>query len=153
MSLRVEAAPDRLWPLITDITLPVGAAGELEDAHWTGGASPQVGAVFVGTNRNEHFGQWQTTSTVTACDEPRIFAWAVGDVGVPNTSWSFELVPDGAATVVTQTARLGIGESGRTYAIRDHPDKEERIVERRLDDFRSAMRANLERLRALAESR
>ena len=40
--------------------------------------------------------------------------------------------------------RLGPGRSGLTWAIRQNPDQEEAIIERRLADFRDSMTQNLQ---------
>lgn len=151
--LFVDAPPERVWPLISDIAFFVEASDELQAVHWSSGegAVPAVGRCFVGTNSNRYFGEWQTTSTVIECDEPRVFAWAVGDVDEPNTTWRFSLRPEGDGTVVTQWVCLGPGPSGIGIAIARIPDKEEKIVAGRMREFRDAMRANLAAVRAHAE--
>jgi hypothetical protein len=152
-AIHVGAPPGRIWPLVSDIRFSVGASEELQSVEWiTGeGDEPRVGRCFVGTNRNRYYGEWQTTSTVIECDEPRAFAWAVGDVDEPNTTWRYTLQPDDTGTFVTQWMRIGIGDSGLTTSIARIPDKEERIVEGRLHEFRAAMRVNLELIKKLAE--
>jgi hypothetical protein len=150
--LYVEATPARLWPIVTDIGLLARVSDELVAAEWADeGGGPATGRCFVGTNRNKYFGEWQTTSTVVQCEEPTLFGWAVGDVAEPNTSWRFTLRPSGTGTVATQWMQLGLGESGLHAAIKARPDKEERIVEVRLIQFRAGMRANLEEIKRLAE--
>lgn len=151
--LHVEAAPEHVWSFVADLPLLVTFSAELQAVEWEDGADgpPSSGRRFVGTNHNRHFGEWQTVSTVTECDEPRVLAWSVGNLDDPNTSWRFCLRPDGAGTVLTQCAQLGTGWSGLTVAIERTPDKEERIVERRIEDFRVAIRANLEGIKELAE--
>ena len=150
----VAAAPDQVWPLISDITLSVGISDELVAVEWTSGEgdAPCVGRTFVGTNTNEYFGRWQTTATVTECEQPAVFGWTVGEVDDPNTSWRYTLTPTDTGTRVTQWAQLGTGPSGLVIAIGRMPDKEERIVARRLDEFRVSMRRNLETIKQRAES-
>ena len=155
VELYVEAPPERIWPLVSDIRIPVEGSDELRTVEWSSdeGDEPKVGRTFVGTSANKYFGEWQTTSTVTECDPPRTFAWVVGDLDEPNSSWRFALRPSGSGTVVTQWARLGYGPSGMHLGIRANPDKEERIVERRLEQRRAAMRATLELIKQRAEAR
>jgi hypothetical protein len=150
----IAAAPDRIWPLVSDITLFVGISPELVAVEWVSGDgdAPCVGREFVGTNTNEHFGRWQTTATVTRCEKPIVFAWTVGDIDAPNTTWQFRLQPMDDGTRVTQSVHLGAGPSGLTVAIERMPDKEERIVARRLTDFRASMRANLDVVKLRAEA-
>ena len=52
---------------------------------------------------------------------------------------------------LTQVAQIGPGRSGLSFAIDRMPQKEERIVERRLLEHAASMRANLEHIKALAE--
>lgn len=147
----VAAPPARVWRVVSDLDLLVGFSQELRSIAWEGESGVAVGRQFVGTNRNKYFGEWQTTSTITECVEPEVLAWTVGDVDHPNTNWRFQLTPDGEGTRLTQSVRLGTGPSGLAVAIERMPDKEERIVERRLEEFRTAMQANLDGIRALAE--
>lgn len=151
--LHIEATPERVWSFVTDLPLLVTFSQELQAVEWEDGSGgpPRTGRRFVGTSRNEHFGEWQTTSTVTECDEPRALAWSVGDLDEPNTSWRFTLRPDGAGTVLSQWAQLGTGPSGITIVIARMPDKEERIVQRRIEEFRTAIRTNLQGIKELAE--
>ena len=154
VELYVAAPPERVWPLVCDITAPMAGSDELTAVAWSSGEGdePVVGRTFVGTNSNRWFGQWQTTSTVTECEPPRAFAWVVGDLDEPNTSWRFTLRPEGDGTVVTQWAKLGYGPSGMHLGIEANPDKEERIVAARLEQWRAAMTRTLESIKARAEA-
>jgi hypothetical protein len=154
VELYIEARSERLWPLISDIAVVVECSDELQSVAWASGEGdePAVGRTFVGTSGNKYFGEWQTTSTVTECDPPRTFGWVVGDLDEPNSSWRFTLRPSGTGTVVTQWARLGYGPSGMHLGIKANPDKEERIVANRLEQWRTAMRATLELIKQRAES-
>jgi hypothetical protein len=154
VELYVAATPERVWPLVSDIAVPVECSNELQSVEWSSGEGdePTVGRTFVGTNRNRHFGEWRTTSTVIECEPPRVFGWVVGDLDEPNSSWRFTVCPSGPGAVVTQRARLGYGPSGMHVGIKANPDKEERIVERRLEQWRAAMRATLELIKQRAES-
>jgi len=152
VDIHIEAGPDRVWPLITDINLPARFSTEFQGARWlddsTGAAQ---GARFAGRNRHQATGEWETTCTVTACEAGRVFAWAVGDPAFPSASWSFELEPDGRGSRLRQRAQMGPAPSGLTPAIEAMPDKEERIVARRLGEFEANMLATLEGIKALAE--
>lgn len=148
----VAAPAADIWPLVVDIDLPRRFSREFQGAEWIDGATgPAPGARFRGRNRHPAIGEWTTTCTVVACDPPRHFAWAVEDPDDPVAVWHFELTPHGATTGVRMWARMGPGPSGLTPAIEARPDKEERIVERRLEEWRSNMVATLEGIRDLAE--
>jgi uncharacterized protein YndB with AHSA1/START domain len=146
VDIHIEAGPDRVWPLITDINLPARFSTEFQGARWlddsTGAAE---GARFAGRNMHQATGEWETTCTVTACEAGRLFAWAVGDPAFPSASWSFEVEPDGGGSRLRQRAQMG-------PAIEAMPDKEERIVARRLAEFETNMLATLEGIKALAEA-
>jgi hypothetical protein len=120
---------------------------------WLDGATgPALGARLRARNRHAAAGEWETVSVVVECEPPRRFAWAVGDPEIPGAIWSFDLEPDGTGTRLRQRAVMGPGPSGTTAVIEAMPDKEERIVARRLQEFERNMLATLEGMKQLAES-
>ena len=148
----IEAPPERVWPLVSDIFLMPGLSGELQEVAWLDGVTgPAVGCRFAGRNANAALGSWETVSTVVECDEPRCFAWVVGDPGHPSTTWRFSLRPDGAGTVLEQWMQMGPGRSGLSLAIDAMPDKEQKIVFVRLRELEGAMKHNLAAIKELAE--
>ena len=148
----IEAPPERVWPLVSDIFLMPGLSGELQEVAWLDGVTgPAVGCRFAGRNANAALGRWETVSTVVECDEPRCFAWVVGDTGRPSTSWRFTLRPDGAGTVLEQWMQMGPARSGLSLAIDAMPDKEAKIVFVRLRELEGAIKHNLAAIKELAE--
>ena len=148
----IEAPPERVWPLVSDIFLMPGLSGELQEVAWLDGVTgPAVGCRFAGRNANAALGSWETVSTVVECDKPRCFAWVVGDTGHPSTSWRFTLRPDGAGTVLEQWMRMGPARSGLSLAIDAMPDKEAKIVFVRLRELEGAIKHNLAAIKELAE--
>jgi hypothetical protein len=105
--------------------------------------------MFEGHNRHDAVGLWTTMSTVVDFEPGRTFAWAVGDVDDPSATWRFDLEPDGDATIVRFSTHLGPGPSGLTSAIEAMADKEERIIERRLDEHRRNIECTLDGIAAL----
>ena len=149
----IAAAPDAVWALVSDIALPARFSGEFVGAQWLDGASgPQVGARFVGRNRHDAIGTWETTSTVTDCDPPLRFGWAVGEPDVPSARWRFTLQPTGDGTRLTQWMQMGPARSGINGAIDAMPDKESRILERRLAELNRNIQATLDGIKQLAEA-
>ncbi len=147
---RIAAPSDDVWLLVSDINLPARFSSEFTGAEWVGDANGvALGACFEGHNQHDAIGSWTTTSTIVECEQGRSFAWAVGDVDNPSATWRFDLEPDGDGTLVTFAARIGPGTSGLTPAIEAMPDKEERIIERRLAEFRRNMEATLDGIAAL----
>jgi Polyketide cyclase / dehydrase and lipid transport len=148
----VEAPPERVWPLVSDIFLMAGLSTELRQVEWLDGATgPALGHRFAGRNANPALGEWETVSTIVACDAPRCFAWAVGDPDHPGATWRFTLRPDGPGTVLGQSAQMGPGRSGLNLAIDAMPEKEQKIVFVRLREMEAGLTGNLAAIKELAE--
>jgi nitroreductase len=147
----VHATPARVWRFVSDITVPARFSGELQRAEWLD-PGPAEGARFVGHNRLEGVGEWQTTSWVMRCDAPKVFAWHVVDADEPGAQWSFELEPIGRTVRLRQHVTLGPGFSGTAAMIRKRPEREQPILERRLAQLRASMQRTVEGIKALAES-
>jgi uncharacterized protein YndB with AHSA1/START domain len=152
VEIYVDAPPEKVWELVSDINLPARFSSEFQGAEWMDATAPALGARFRGRNSLEGVGEWETTSVIVACEPGRSFAWAVGDPDNASATWRFELEPEGDGTRVKQSASLGPGASGLTAVIAQIPDKEERIIERRQKQHRENMTATLEGIKALAES-
>jgi hypothetical protein len=141
-----------VWELVSDINLPARFSSEFQGADWVEDATgPALGARFAGRNQHAAIGEWATTSFVVACEPERILEWAVTDPDQPSASWRFEIEPAGSGTRLKQWMRMGPGRSGLNIAIDAMPDKEERIIARRLSEHRANMTATLAGIKALAE--
>jgi hypothetical protein len=150
-SVDVAAPAVRVWELVADIELPTRFSDELIAARWLDDRRGR-GARFVGRSSHPAAGEWETTCTVTELEPLRRFAWVVGDPEFPSAEWRFDLEPlDDTHTRVTQWARLGPAPSGLTPAIEAMPDKEERIVARRLEEHRANMQSTVEGIKGMAE--
>ncbi|SFO29623.1 Polyketide cyclase / dehydrase and lipid transport [Pseudonocardia ammonioxydans] len=147
--IRVEAAPGDVWALVTDLGFLARVSTEMQHAEWADGTAPGPGARIHGEHRHEAVGTWRTTATVTGWEPGRIFEWTVepDQDGGPAAVWRFELTPDGAGTRLRQWARMGPGPSGLSGAIAHRPEKEERIVAGRLEEWRTGMARNLDAVR------
>ena len=146
----VEATPrlscdaDTAWRFVTDITLPARVSTELEAVEWLDGADHvAVGARFKGRNRHEAFGEWETVCEIVEVEPGRRWVWNVVHPGGVGATWGFEVEPTSSGSLVRQWGRMGPGASGTTVAIAAQPDKEARIVARRLEEWLTNMRANL----------
>lgn len=149
----IQAPPQRVWDLVTDITLLPRFSVELQSAQWADGFdAPALGAQFLGTNRHPAIGEWTTRSYVIDFDVPRTFGWAVGSVEAPAATWRFDVEPTDWGTRLRYTARLGDGRSGVTMLIDREPDKADEIIARRLGQWRKGMTATLAGVKELAES-
>ncbi|MGW7463397.1 SRPBCC family protein [Streptomyces xantholiticus] len=160
----IEAAPQAVWELVTDIHLPARLSPELQRAEWLGDVgTPQVGACFAGYNRHPMIGEWRTVSHVLEVAEQRLFRWAVVDAdgryseqapdpAHPLATWSFALEAEGSGTRLRQSVRIGPARSGVNLAIDRMPEREEEIVAFRLGELHANIEASLQGIKALAEA-
>jgi hypothetical protein len=149
---RVVGDPELIWALVTDIDLPARFSGELQSVEWLDGATAvAVGNRFRGTNQNPALGEWSTECTVVEVDPGRRWAWRVNAGDNHMATWGFEVDPGREAVTVRQWARMGPDPSGLNIAIDAMPEKEGRIISRRLGEWRTNMEANLAGIKALVE--
>jgi Polyketide cyclase / dehydrase and lipid transport len=150
----VDARPAVVWPFVCDIQTPAEFSSEFQGGQWLDGATgPALGARFRGRNHHEARGSWETVSTICDFELERAFGWAVGDPAVPAARWRFTLEPAGSGTRLRQWMQMGPGESGISELIAQMPDKEHRILRRRLAEHQANMAATLAGIKALAEAR
>ena len=148
----VAAPPGQVWPLITEIMAPSRFGTELQEATWVKPEQgPCLGACFKGRNFHPNRGEWETTSTVVDFEPERRFGWAVGNPDVPSALWRLELAPDGDGTRLRYWAQMGPGPSVITSLIEQMPDKEERIIARRLQEWETNMTATIAGIKEMAE--
>ena len=143
----IDAPPSAVWALVSDATTPVRFSEELQAVRWIDDER------FVGRSAHPAIGEWETTCTVVTREPEREFGWVVGDPAHPSAAWRFTLEPAGAGTLLRQWMRMGPAPSGLTPAIEARPDKEERIIARRLDEHRANMQTTVEGIKQLAERR
>ena len=136
VSTWIDRRPEEVWRVVSDIGLMPSISDELQSVEWCDGA---VGTRFVGRSKHKDFGEWEATSYVVECEEPRVFAWAVNDPAEPTAVWRFTLEPEQGGTRLRQWMQLGPGRSGLSFAIDRWPDKEQKIVFVRLREFETAM--------------
>jgi hypothetical protein len=150
--LRIDAAPSVVWQLVCDIQTPAEFSSEFQGGQWLDDAAgPALGARFRGRNFHEARGAWETVSTVCEFEPERAFGWAVGDPAVPSARWRFSLEPEGTGTVIRQWMQMGPGQSGVSELIAQMPDKEHRILRRRLAEHQANMVATLAGIKHRAE--
>ena len=141
----VDAAPASVWEIVSDIATPVGFSDELQEVNWIDDRR------FRGRSRHPAMGEWETVCTVVTAEPNAVFAWVVGDPEEPSAQWRFTLEVEGSGTRLRQWMRMGPARSGLNAAIEAMPDKEDRIIARRLEEHRSNMESTLAGIRRLAE--
>lgn len=108
VTVHMDAASDRIWDLVSDVTRIGRYSPETFEAEWLDGATgPAVGARFRGHVKRNGWGPtYWTTCTVTECEPGRSFAFGVGSPGKPLNVWSYRLEPSGGGTDVTESFEL-----------------------------------------------
>jgi len=149
---RVRCDLATAWGYVTDITVPTRCSAELQSVEWLDGADGvRVGARFRGRNSNATMGDWETVCEVAEVEEQRRWVWNVLGHEEPVASWGFEVEPASDGVLIRQWARMGPGPSGLNIGIAAQPDKEARIVARRLSAWQHGMQANLDWIRSQVE--
>lgn len=147
----IAAPPEAVWALVCDIDLPARFSEEFQGATWTDGG-PGLGASFVGRNQHPAIGEWEVPCVVDVYEEGRRFGWITSDPSDPGARWCFEVEPAGAGTRLRYLMSIGPGPSGLTAAIEAMPDKEPRILLRRVREHHANMVRTVEGIAAAAES-
>jgi uncharacterized protein YndB with AHSA1/START domain len=150
VSTVIDAPPETVWDLVTDIDLPARFQDEFRGAEWLDGAGPGPDAAFRGRNQRGDR-KWETTSYVVAYEPGRVFGFAVDDRENPGATWTFRLEPSGAVTKLTYHRTLGPGPSGLTRAIAKYPEREEEIIAARDEIHRGNMQAVVDGIKGIAE--
>lgn len=150
VSVVIDASPDRVWPVVSDINTPAAFSDEFVGAEWID-AGPSMGATFRGHNRRDDFGDWEVLCTVTACEPDSVFEWTVGDLDDKVSKWRFDIAADGATSRLRFSAEMGPGRSGLTPAIERMPDREDDIVARRLEQWTANMQRTVDGIKSIVE--
>ena len=147
----IEASPQRVWELVTDIVLMGQWSPEYDGGTWLDeAAGVAAGARFRGRNKREGR-EWESVSTVIEAEPGKSFAWAVGDPNNAAATWRFVLTSEGSGTRVRQHVELGPGPSGLTRRISEVPEREEEVIAARADEHRRNMQQTLGGLKNAAE--
>ncbi|MGI9578722.1 MAG: SRPBCC family protein [Microthrixaceae bacterium] len=109
VSLHIDAPPEKVWGLVSDITNTGRFSPETFEAEWLEGASePAVGVKFRGhVLRNGRPPAYWTVCKITDCEPGETFGFAVlgpGERVVNN--WRYDFEPDGDGTKATESFRL-----------------------------------------------
>jgi hypothetical protein len=109
VSLHIDATPEDVWGLVSDITKMGSYSPEVIEAEWLDGATgPEVGARYRGhVKRNEKGPTYWSTCEVTECRPGEVFEFAVMIGGRRINVWRYEFAPgaDGG-TDVTESFQL-----------------------------------------------
>jgi Polyketide cyclase / dehydrase and lipid transport len=142
----INADPERIYDLISDLPRMGEWSPECERVEWTGGGTTAaVGARFVGHNRGGPFRlmRWSRRGRVLAAARGREFAFVTEEGGRDSTVWRYRFEPVAGGTRVTES-----------YQVRWIPTWA-RIIDvptNRHRELREAMKHTLRRLQGAAET-
>ncbi len=150
--IEIRARASAIWPVISDINFSAAYSPEFQRADWVDPDAPiGVGSQFIGTNHNDTFGEFKVPSFVDTFEPDRSFGWRTSDMDNPGARWRFDLEPVRSGTRLRYTMSLGPGPSGLTMAIDQMPDKEDRIINRRVRTQRTSMLKVLAAVKRIVE--
>ncbi|MGO9381360.1 MAG: SRPBCC family protein [Mycobacterium sp.] len=102
-TVHIDARPDMVYGLITDLPTLAALAEEAIAMEWRKGGAVRPGAVFVGHNENSGR-RWTTKCTVTDAEPGRVFAFDVRHTVIPIARWQYDIVAaDGGCQVTEST--------------------------------------------------
>ena len=90
VEIDINASPDEVWALVSDINLPAHFSDEFQGADWID-PEPCVGATFAGRNKNENMGEWEVVCTIVDYSPGKVFAWNASDAELPALSGDLKL--------------------------------------------------------------
>jgi len=108
VTVHMQATPDRVWGLVSDVTRIGSYSPETFEAEWLDGATgPAVGAKFRGhVKRNGKGPIYWTTCVVTTCVPSSAFGFDVLTGDKPTNTWTYRIEPAGEGSDVTESFRL-----------------------------------------------
>jgi hemerythrin-like domain-containing protein len=142
-TVTVPATPDQVWSVLADVTRTGEWSHECHTAAWLDGATHSAAGVrFVGSSKVGRYG-WTRPCTITVSDAGRVFGYeTAGPLAKDSTEWRFVLEPTDEGTKITQSFRI--------LRLPIWYDRLIWLTTPAHRDRRPALRADLERLGALA---
>jgi hypothetical protein len=107
--LHIDAPPEKVWALVSDVTKMGDFSPEVFEAEWLGGATgPAVGARYRGhVRRNERFPVYWTVCEITECVPGEVFEFVVLIRDRPVNRWRYEFRAANGGTDATESFDLG----------------------------------------------
>lgn len=146
VAMRIGAPAQVIWDLIANLERMGEWSPECYRVAWLGGATSPAkpGARFKGRNRWGPV-RWSMTCEVKTAEPGRELSWATIQRGKDMVSWKYELVPEGADTLVTESFEVHwLSPMARAF--------EDVLMVNRDRDRERGMNVTLERIRAAVES-
>jgi hypothetical protein len=149
VSRHIEATPEALYSLISDVTRTPELTSDIVRCTWIKGATgPGVGARFKAINKAGRGPNWSNNPIVTVAEPDREFGWARTEPFAGTVAWRYTFTPDGSGTRVTESYEvtkkltiIGWFIIGTLYGLKD-----------RRSDLRASMTATLDRIAEITEA-
>ena len=130
MTVHVDAPPEQVWGLVSDVTNTSRFSPETFEAEWIDGSTgPEVGARFRGhVKRNGRGPTYWTKCTVTVSEPGREFSFVVGTPKNHPMTWGYRFEPAGGGTDVTEFYELAenLPAEALLEALREGPGPHQR---------------------------
>ncbi|MGE7386843.1 NAD(P)-binding domain-containing protein [Streptomyces sp. NPDC004126] len=147
MSIRIDASPEAVWDLISDVTRMGEWSPECRSCRWRG-AGRGAGARFIGFNRRGWV-WWITSNTVEQAERGKSFAFHTTTNGV---RWGYRLEPDGTGgTLLTEVWDVSGQNTGQRKRTASFANSVLGGFENHTQELRDGIRTTLERVKAAAE--
>lgn len=148
VSRHIDATPEALYELISDVTRTPELSDDLVSCTWLDGATgPAVGARFKAINRAGRGPNWSNKPVVTVADPGREFAFERSEPFAGTVRWSYRFEAEGTGTKVTESFAavkpltiVGWFIIGTLYGLKD-----------RQSDLHASMVASLEKIASIVE--
>jgi uncharacterized protein YndB with AHSA1/START domain len=106
LAIDIDAPPDDVWRVATDITRIPEWSPVCHRCEWTDGAQePSVGARFRGHNKLNG-ARWSRDCVVTAAVPGEVFAFSTSFKGQESTRWRYRFEPTGSGTRVSEAYQV-----------------------------------------------
>lgn len=144
-SIHIDAPPDRVYAVISDVTRTGEWSPECRRCCWEGAAAgPAVGARFRGYNRYRWL-RWSRLNEVRVAEPGREFAFTVlpDRMNKDSSVWRYRLEPEDGGTRLTESTEV-LAWPGRIVRALT-------FLARRDDDMTANIQRSLERIKAIVE--
>lgn len=146
----IEATPDALYALISDVTRTPEYSPEVVKCTWIKGArGPAVGARFKAINHAGRVPDWPNKPIVTAAEPGRTFAFERTEIGGGTIEWRYQFDPQGTGTLVTESYKVLKDVNALGWFIIDTLAG----LKDRQTDLKRGMTVSLERIAAIVENK
>jgi len=104
VSRYIEASPDDLYGVVSDVTRQPEMSPEIVSCTWIKGATgPEVGARFKAINHAGRGPDWPNKPVVVTADPGREFAFARTEAFAGTVEWRYRFEPEATGTRVTES--------------------------------------------------